>query len=179
MTKSEKTHIISALVSNESGVLTRISGLFARRCFNIDSLAVCATEDPELSRMTISVRGDDNVLRQLVLQLGKLPDCKIIDELSPSAAVLRELLLIKIKAAPARFSEIETVCNTYDGKIVDLSPDSIVIELTGKPSKIDGFISVLMPYGIIELSRTGLTALSRGGVKNLLDRDADVKDDKV
>ena len=93
---TEKSHIISALVSNESGVLTRISGLFARRCYNIDSLAVCATEDEKLSRMTIVVRGDDSVLKQIVLQLGKLPDCKLTGELNANKSVLRELLLIKI-----------------------------------------------------------------------------------
>lgn len=161
--RKEKSHIISALVSNESGVLTRISGLFARRCYNIDSLAVCATEDPKLSRMTIVVRGDDNVLKQIVLQLGKLPDCKITGELSEKSSVLRELLLIKIKATPEERAGIETVARTYEAKIVDLSPASIVMELTGKPSKIDGFIEVLNSYGILELSRTGLTALERGG----------------
>lgn len=163
--RKEKSHIISALVSNESGVLTRISGLFARRCYNIDSLAVCATEDAKLSRMTIVVRGDDNVLKQIVLQLGKLPDCKITGELNEKSSVLRELLLIKIKATPEERAGIETVARTYEAKIVDLSPASIVMELTGKPSKIDGFIEVLNSYGILELSRTGLTALERGGDK--------------
>lgn len=161
---NEKRHIISALVTNESGVLTRVSGLFARRCFNIDSLAVCATEDPELSRMTIAVRGDDNVLKQIVLQLGKLPDCKMTGELDEAQAVMRELLLIKVKATAAERADIETVCRTYEAKIVDLSPASIVMELTGKPAKIDGFIEVLRAYEILELSRTGLTALARGSV---------------
>ena len=164
-TEKDKSHIISALVSNESGVLTRISGLFARRCYNIDSLAVCATEDEKLSRMTIVVRGDDNVVKQIVLQLGKLPDCKLTGELNANKSVLRELLLIKINATADKRAEIETVARTYEAKIVDLSPDSIVMELTGKPSKIDGFIEVLKAYGIIELSRTGLTALERGGGK--------------
>lgn len=160
---SEKRHIISALVTNESGVLTRISGLFARRCYNIDSLAVCATENPEFSRMTIVVRGDENDIKQIVLQLGKLPDCRMTGEIADDAAVMRELLLIKVRAMPEVRAEIETVCRTYEAKIVDLSPSSIVIELTGKPSKLDGFIEVLKSYGILELSRTGLTALERGG----------------
>ena len=164
---NEKRHIISALVTNESGVLTRVSGLFARRCFNIDSLAVCATEDPEFSRMTIAVRGDENVLKQIVLQLGKLPDCKMTGEFDETQAVMRELLLIKVKAAAAERADIETVCRTYEAKIVDLSPASIVMELTGKPAKIDGFIEVLRAYEILELSRTGLTALERGsGILN-------------
>ncbi len=159
---SEKTHIISALVSNESGVLTRISGLFARRCFNIDSLAVCATENPGYSRMTVSVRGDENILKQIILQLGKLPDCRMTGEIEQDNAVMRELLLIKVKAEAGMRADLATVCRTYEAKIVDLSPDSIVIELTGKPSKIDGFVEIMRPYGILELSRTGLTALERG-----------------
>ncbi len=159
---TEKQHIISALVSNESGVLTRLTGLFARRCFNIDSLAVCATEDPKLSRMTISLRGDKNIIKQIVLQLGKLPDCKMTGEIETDQAVMRELLLVKIKAPTGSRAELETVARTYEAKIVDLSPQSIVFELTGKPGKIDGFIEVLRPFGILELSRTGLTALNRG-----------------
>ncbi len=162
----QRQHIISALVTNESGVLTRISGLFARRCYNIDSLAVCATEDDRYSRMTIVVRGDDSIVKQIVLQLGKLPDCKMTGELDNNA-VLRELLLVKVKASPGERAEIESVCRTYEAKIVDLSPLSIVMELTGKPSKLDGFIEVLRGYEILELSRTGLTALERGsGVLN-------------
>ncbi len=100
-----------------------------------------------------------------MLQLGKLPDCKLTGELNANKSVLRELLLIKINAAADKRAEIETVARTYEAKIVDLSPDSIVMELTGKPGKIDGFIEVLKSYGIIELSRTGLTALERGGGK--------------
>ena len=156
-------HIISALVTNESGVLTRISGLFARRCYNIDSLTTCATEHPEYSRMTIVVRGDENDIKQIVLQLGKLPDCRMTGELSVNRAVLRELLLIKVQAYPEKRAEIETVCRTYEAKIVDLSPESMVAELTGKPSKIDGFVEVMKAYNILELSRTGLTAVERGG----------------
>lgn len=161
----EKTHIITALVANESGILTRISGLFARRCYNIDSLSSCATEDPKFQRMTIAVRGDENIIKQLVLQLGKLPDCIVTCELDVNRAVLRELLLIKIKTSGAERAELETVCRTYDAKIVDLSPDSIVMELTGKPAKIDGFIEVLKKYEILELSRTGISAIERGASK--------------
>lgn len=161
----ETRHIISALVTNESGVLTRISGLFARRCYNIDSLSVCMTEDAALSRMTMVVSGDESVIKQLVLQLGKLPDCRLIDELDADNAVQRELLLIKVKADAAERTEVETVCRTYEAKIVDLSPDSVVIELTGKPTKLTGFIDVLKKYTILELARTGLTAIERGSGK--------------
>jgi len=142
-------------------VLTRISGLFARRCFNIDSLAVCATENPKLSRMTIAVHGDESALRQIILQLGKLPDCIVTHELDGNDAVLRELLIIKINVPSAARTQIETVCRTYDARIIDLSPDSAILELTGKPNKLNGFIDVLKEYGIIELSRTGLIALER------------------
>lgn len=162
---AEQKHIISALVTNESGVLTRICGLFARRCYNISSLAVCATEDEKLSRMTMVVYGDDNIIKQIVLQLGKLPDCHMTGELHVDNAVQRELLLIKVKADGKTRAEIETVCRTYEAKIVDMSPDSVVIELTGKPGKIDGFIQVLDPYEILELSRTGLIAIERGSGK--------------
>ncbi len=157
-----KKHIISALVNNESGILTRISGLFARRCFNIESLSSCATEDPKYQRMTIVVSGDESVIKQIVLQLGKLPDCVMTGEIEPDKAVMRELLLVKVKATASMRPELETVCRTYEAKIVDLSPASVVIELTGKSSKLDGFIEVLMPYGVLEMSRTGLTAIERG-----------------
>lgn len=159
---NETRHIISALVTNESGVLTRISGLFARRCFNIDSLVACATETPGYSRMTIVVRGDENDIKQLVLQLGKLPDCRMTGEIADGNAVMRELLLIKVTLMPEKRAEFETVCRTYEAKIVDLSGTSAVAELTGKPSKLDGFVEIMRPYGILELSRTGLTALERG-----------------
>lgn len=162
MTKNEKTHLITAIVKNESGVLTRISGLFARRCFNIDSLAVCGTEQPELSRMTIVSHGDDASLEQIILQLGKLVDVMSVSDLDPNNTVQRELCLIKIAVSGEKLPEIESVCHTYDAKTVDLSPQSMVLELTGKPSKVNGFIEVLKPYGILELSRTGIISLSRG-----------------
>lgn len=163
MTQKEKTHIITALVSNESGVLTRISGLFARRCYNIDSLSVCATEDADLSRMTISVRGDENVLRQIILQLGKLPDCKITDEISQETAVLCELLLVKTSAIGARHDDIAAVCKAHGAKIECTADGAVISSLTGTPKDIDKFVAELKPFGIIELSRTGMTALSRDG----------------
>lgn len=165
---TEKKHIITAIVKNESGVLTRISGLFARRCFNIDSLVVCDTEEPSTSRITIVAHGDDVSLSQIVLQLDKLADCLRVSDLDPSEAVMRELMLIKVAADTSKHLEIESICRTYNAKIVDLSPLSAVIELTGKSTKVDGFIEVMRSYGIIELSRTGLVALERGeaSIKN-------------
>lgn len=155
-------HTITCLVTNKSGVLTRISGLFARRCFNIDSLVVCNTEDTKYSRMTIVARGDEQTLSQVVKQLDKLVDVVKICDIDPSNAVLRELLMIKIKINAAQRSEIESTCNIFKAKTIDLSPESVVIELTGESSKLDAFIELVRPYGIIELTRTGLLALFRG-----------------
>ncbi len=154
-------HIITALVKNHSGVLTRISGLFARRCFNIDSLVVCATEDPELSRMTIVSDTNDAVAEQMVKQLEKLVDVLKVRELE-DGSISRELLLVKIRLSAAQRPEIESTCNIYKAKLVDLSSDSVVVELSGEPNKLDALIDILQPYGIIELSRTGVTALERG-----------------
>lgn len=154
-------HVITALVRNHSGVLTRISGLFARRCFNIDSLVVCATENPELSRMTIVSDTDDAVAEQMVKQLDKLVDVLKVRELE-EGNISRELLLVKIRLTAAQRPEIESTCNIYKAKLVDLSADSVVVELSGEPNKLDALINILEPYGIIELSRTGVTALERG-----------------
>ena len=159
------THIITALVANKSGVLNRVSGLFSKRGYNIESLSVCTTEDENLSRMTIVVNGDEYVLEQITKQLDKLVDVKKVSQISDDGgSILRELLLIKISVKPSQRPEIESVVNIYKAKTVDLSPVSMVLELTGESSKLDAFISVVKDYGIIELARTGLTALQRGDV---------------
>ncbi len=161
--KNISTHIITALVSNKPGVLNRVTGLFSKRGYNIESLSVCTTEDDLLSRMTIVVMGDAYILEQITKQLDKLIDVKKVTRfLNADDAILRELLLIKINVKPAQRPEIESVVNIYKAKIVDLSPVSMVLELTGESSKIDAFVSVVTDYGIIELARTGLTALQRG-----------------
>lgn len=157
-----KKHIVTVLVTNKSGVLTRISGLFARRCFNIDSLVVCNTEDAKYSRMTIVVSGDDATLAQVIKQLDKLVDVVKISDLAPSNAVVREMLMIKLNVKPNQRPEIESTCNIYKAKTIDLSPESVIIELTGESTKLDAFIKLVEPYGIIELARTGLSALHRG-----------------
>lgn len=157
-----KQYIVTALVSNKSGVLTRISGLFSRRGYNINSLQVCATENPEFSRMTIVAEADDSTIKQITRQLDKLVDVKKVGLLNPAQAVCRELLIIKLKMEPSDRPEIESTCNIYKAKMIDLSPSSLIAELTGEPNKIDAFISVVSHYGIIELVRTGLTALERG-----------------
>lgn len=155
-------YIVTALVSNKSGVLTRISGLFSRRGYNINSLSVCATENAEFSRMTIVAEADDATIKQIARQLDKLVDVKKVSLLEPSGAVCRELLIIKLSMKPEQRPEIESTCNIYKAKMIDLSPTSLIAELTGEPNKIDAFIQVVSHYGIIELVRTGLTALGRG-----------------
>ncbi len=155
-------HIITALVTNQSGVLTRISGLFARRGYNISSLSVCNTENENFSRMTIVAEGDYATILQITHQLDKLIDVIHVNVFDTESTVTRELLLIKINMMPSQLPEIESACKTYKAKTIDLSPESVIIEMTGVPTKIDGFINFMKPYGIIELVRTGLTALERG-----------------
>jgi len=167
----ERKHTISALVTNRSGVLTRISGLFSRRGYNIDSLSVCATEDDHLSRMTIVINGDNYILEQIVKQLDKLVDVKKISLTDENNSIYRELLLIKVSAKPEIRTQIVEISNIYKAKIVDLSLNTITIENTGEPNKLDAFIKVLEPYGIMEMARTGVTAIMRGDscIKDLLD----------
>lgn len=157
-----KKYTITALVANKSGVLTRVSGLFARRGFNIESLCVCATENENLSRMTIVLDGDDATLAQLTKQLDKLIDVKKITLANEHDSIYRELLLVKVAAPAEKRSELIEIKEVYKAKIVDLSPQTLILEITGEPNKLDGFIKVIEPYGILEMARTGLTALSRG-----------------
>ena len=157
-----KKHIITVLMSNKSGVLTRITGLFARRGFNIDSLVVCNTENEQTSRMTMVVTAEEAIVAQIIKQLDKLFDVVKVTELDPENSVSRELMMIKVNVSAAQRSEIDTTCTIYKAEIIDLSPESVVIELTGKSSKLDAFIELMRPYGIIEMTRTGLNALHRG-----------------
>lgn len=166
----QKQYTISALVSNKSGVLTRVSGLFTRRGYNIESLCVCATEDPEISRMTIILNGDEYLLYQMIKQMDKLDDVKKIGCANELDCVYRELLLAKVKAAPETRNQILEVKDIYKAKVVDLSPDTMILELTGDPDKLDAFMKVIEPYGILEMQRTGVTVLARGG-HTLKDRD--------
>ncbi len=159
--KSQK-HIITALVTNRAGVLTRISGLFARRGYNIDSLSVCSTNNPKLSRMTIVALGTDDEISQIVRQLDKLWDCHKIKIFEPNESVKRELLLIKVNVPADKRPEIESTANMMKVKIIDVGAASVICEMTGEPNKIDKFVELMQPYGILELARTGITALSRG-----------------
>lgn len=165
-----KRYTIGALVSNKSGVLTRISGLFARRGYNIESLSVCATEDSGISRMTIILVGDEYVLYQMIKQLDKLEDVKKIGCANELDCVYRELALVKVSAAPDVRRQIVEVTEIYKAKVVDLSPDTMILEITGDPDKLDAFIKVIEPYGILEMQRTGVTVLARGR-HTLKDRD--------
>ena len=169
----EKRHTISALVTNRSGVLTRVSGLFARRGYNIESLSVCTTEDPQFSRMTIVAAADDHILDQIVKQLDKLVDIKKITLAEDKTSIFRELLLVKLRADADVRAQIMQIATIYKAKTVDLSLQSMVLELTGEPDKLDAFLKVAQPFGIIEMARTGVTAIARGDVsiKDAVDYD--------
>ena len=153
---------MSVLVRNSSGVLTRVSGLFARRGFNIDSLTVGRTENPEISRMTIALNGSEEVLEQFMKQLNKLEDVLRVLRLKPENSVYRELVLIKVKADSEQRAAINEVVRIFRSKIVDISPETLTIELTGDESKINAHIKLMEEYEIKELVRTGVCASERG-----------------
>lgn len=154
--------VLSVLVDNHAGVLTRVASLFGRRGFNIDSLTVSATDDPETSRITIVVHDDAKVLEQIIKQTARLEETQEIFPLNTAQSLLRELLLVKVAADETNRSAIREIATIYKAKIIDLSPESMVMELTGEPEKIDGFLDVLAAYKIVEMCRTGITALERG-----------------
>lgn len=160
--KQLNRYVIAALVENKYGVLARVSGLFMRRGFNIDSLTVGETDDPEFSRITITLRGDDYVRTQIINQLKKLYNVKYVEELEQSQSVERELMLAKVANSPENRSEVMAAAEIYRAKIIDYNPRTLCVEVTGEPSKINAFIEVLKPLGIIELCRTGVVALERG-----------------
>ncbi|MFY9587708.1 MAG: acetolactate synthase small subunit [Actinomycetota bacterium] len=155
-------HTLSVLVENKPGVLARVAGLFARRGFNIDSLAVGPTEIDDVSRMTIVVNVEDKPLEQVVKQLNKLVPILKIVELEKDASVERELLLIKVKANAETRAQIVEVADIFRSKIVDVAPAALTIEATGSPDKLEAMTNLLRPYGIREFVRTGLVALARG-----------------
>ena len=156
---------ISVLVANHAGVLARLSSLFCQRGFNIDSLTVSATNDERLSRITITTRGDEQEILQIMRQTEKLHEFKGFFALDPESSLLRELLLIKVQVTDANLGTLREIAGVYKAKIIDLSVGSMVFELTGEPAKIDAFIELLKPHNILEMCRTGVTALQRGPVK--------------
>ena len=157
-----KTKVLSLYVENTAGVLSRVSGMFSRRGYNIDSLSVGVTEDPKYSRMTVVVTGDDKILTQFKSQLNKLEDVKSVVELKNNESVTRELVLIKIKADATERQQIISVANVYRANIVDVSQDSIMVEITGNNNKVEAFKSLLEGFEIQEMVRTGITGLIRG-----------------
>ncbi len=154
-------HTISVLVENKFGVLTRVAGLFSGRGYNIDTLNVAPTADPTASRMTIVTRGDDATLDQIVKQLNKLPDTLKVQDFREGEYVDRELVVVKTAVDSRTRAEVMQITDIFRAKIVDVQPKSLTIEVTGDESKIEKFISLMKPFGIIELTRTGKVALAR------------------
>ncbi|MGI5522963.1 acetolactate synthase small subunit [Micromonospora sp. CA-259024] len=155
-------HTLSVLVENKPGVLARVSGLFSRRGFNIDSLAVGETENPDVSRITIVVNAESSPLEQVTKQLNKLVNVLKIVELDPQVSVARELLLVKVRADRSARSQVLETVNLFRARVVDVAPDTLTIEATGTPDKLDALLRDLEPFGIKEMVQSGLVAIGRG-----------------
>ena len=166
-------HLISALVENQPGVLAHVAGMFAARGFNIDSLVVGRTENPDLSRMTIVVVGDDRVLEQVRKQLGKIVPVVKVRDFTDVRYVERDLLLLRVHAPPEKRPEVVDLVNLFRGRVVDISRDSAMVEMSGTEEKLEAFIDLVRPYGIRELARTGVIAMSRGEQKNARTSEAE------
>ena len=162
MYRTLKKEIVSIMVDNRANVLTRVVSMFGRRGFNIDSLTVSATNDPSLSRITIVFEGDTLSLNQIVAQTEKLEIVKDIKTLDVKKSFFRELLMIKVKADKEIRREIKEIVDIYRAKIIDYQADVMSVELTGEPLKLDAFIKIMMPLGILEMCRTGIVAIERG-----------------
>ena len=156
-------YVFGILVANKFGVLTRVSSMFTRRGFNIDTLTVGETQSPEFSRITISMMGDEYSKTQIIKQLDKLHDVKQVEVMERDETVTREVLLLKIKNDSATRQDVLSAVDVFRSKIIDYSPDALCVEITGESSKINAFIELVKPYGIMEMCRTGLVALERGG----------------
>ena len=154
--------VIAVYVENRFGVLTRVTSMFTRRGFNIDALTVGETESPEYSRITITMSGDGYARDQMINQLRKLFNVKKVEVLEKSTSIDRELMLLKVKNSAENRQEIMSVVDIFRCKIIDYAVDALGIEVTGEPSKIDAFVQLMKPFGIIELCRTGIVALDRG-----------------
>jgi acetolactate synthase-1/3 small subunit len=160
---NKKPKVIAALVENRPGVLHSVANMFRRRDFNIESITVGSSEQEDLSRMTITVNGDEKTLEQVVKQMSKLIDVVKVSKLEPENIVTRELALIKVNIPDNKSrSDVINCVEVFRGRVVDVSPESLTMEITGTPDKIDAFLNLMRTYGIMELARTGLTALSRG-----------------
>lgn len=155
-------HILSILIENESGALSRVAGLFSARAYNIESLTVAATEDPSLSRMTIVTTGSPETVEQITKQVNKLMDVIKIVDLSESAHIERELMLIKVRATDKHREEMKRMCEIFRGRIIDVTESTYIIELTGAVSKLDAFLEAIDPSIILETVRTGASGIGRG-----------------
>ncbi len=162
MSTKLKKKVFQLLVDNNPGVLSRISGLFSRRGYNIESITAGVTADPRFTRITIVASGDDMILDQIEKQVRKLVDVRDIHELLPDDSVYRELAMVKVRAEADKRQSILATANIFRGNIVDVSPDSLIIEITGSQSKVDAFLKLLEGYEILELARTGIAGLGRG-----------------
>ncbi len=156
--------VLSLLVHNEAGVTSRIAGLFTRRGYNMDSITGGVTQDPAVSRITVTVHGDEEILEQVTKQLAKLEDVIDIEELVPDTSVCRELILVRVAVNEIQRPEIVSVADIFRANVVDVAKDSLMIELTGTKSKLDAFLELLTGYEILGIARTGLTGLSRGSI---------------
>lgn len=154
--------VIAVIVDNKPGVLMRVTNMFTRRAFNIDALTVSTIEDPNYSRITITISGDENTKNQFVSQMKKLYNVKKVKVLDDDVTVKRELMLLKVKNSPETRAEIMAAAEIYRAKIIDYSTDVMSVELTGEPLKLDAFIKIMMPLGILEMCRTGIVAIERG-----------------
>jgi len=158
-----KTRVVSAIVENKPGVLHSVANLFRRRNFNIESITVGPAEQKELARITITVNADEKTLDQVVKQLDKLVDVLKVAELNPNSTVTRELALIKVNVPTAKErADVISCVHVFRGRVVDVSPDSLMVEITGSSDKIDAFLNLMRTMGVIEIARTGITALGRG-----------------
>ncbi len=160
--KQDSKFVIAVYVENKFGVLTRVTSMFTRRGFNIDALTVGETESPEYSRITITMSGDGYARDQMINQLRKLFNVKKVEVLEKGTSIDRELMLLKVKNSAENRQEIMSVVDIFRCKIIDYAVDALCIEVTGEPSKIDAFVQLMKPFGIIELCRTGIVALDRG-----------------
>src|SRR4030042_6712288 len=166
-----KTKVLSVLVENRPGVLHMISNLFRRRNFNIESITVGPTEQPDISRMTITVTEDEKTVDKVVKQVAKQIDVLKVAELESGNYVMRELSLIKVKVSDSKErSDIINFVNVFRGRIIDVSTDSLTVEITGGPDKIDAFLNLMKTFGVLELARTGITALARGAKSIRIDQ---------
>jgi len=162
------THIISLQVENRQGVLARIAGLFSGRGYNLESITAGATTDPTISRITLACTGDDSVVEQIKKQLNRLIDVIKVNELTDAPSLNRELMLVKVSARSSQRGEIFQVADVFKAQIMDVGHDSMTVELVGSPEKIDDLIALLLPYGIVEIARSGVVAMerSRKGLPN-------------